>query len=74
MKNTLKLVAALALTASFFSASAQGDDKMAKKDAKMSDGKMAKKDKLHKGKMKDNMSGDGSMSAPAPAAAPAPKM
>ena len=67
MKTTLKLVAALALTASFFSASAQGDDKMAKKD-----GKMMKKDKMHKSKMK----GTAPAAAPAtaPAATPAPKM
>ncbi|MFD1467840.1 hypothetical protein ACFQ48_06365 [Hymenobacter caeli] len=68
MKTTLKLVAALALTASFFSASAQGDDKMAKKDAKMtkkSEKAMAKKD----GKMmkKDKMKDGGTMT---PAAAP----
>ncbi len=50
MKTTLQLVAALALTVSFFSASAQTDDKMAKKDAKM----MAREDKKMKHKAGDD--------------------
>ncbi len=75
MKSTLKIVAALALSASFFTASAQGDGKMMKKDGKMADGKMMKKDKMSKGKMKSKMATDGTAApATAPAATPAPKM
>ena len=70
MKSTLKIVAALALSASFFTASAQGDGKMMKKDSKMADSKMMKKDKMNKSKMKAK-----TMSAtPATPATPAPKM
>ena len=64
MKNILKLVAALVLTASFFNASAQGHGKMAAS-------KMTKKHKAHKSTMKAKSV---SATPAAPAATPAPKM